>query len=163
MRYRFNIDLRAGQKPPEDGFVPSDEAPARPTPQFQEVVATEQLEAVYQRLAQEARAGVRLVKGFKHLLKRNGNESVTELRLTLEGGSLVRRVYERMGGEVQSLDDLFKKGLSGLDSDEGRFAAFPGYELRFARYSAREGKLVRVRMGRASFHQEHGGIVITAL
>ena len=162
MRYKFNIDLRAKQAPPEDGFVPS-EAPPKPPPQYQEMVANEQLEAVYQRLAKEARAGVVISKGYQHLLKRNGNESVTELRLTLEGGSLVRRVYERMGGDVQSLDDLFKRGLSGLDTDEARFAAFPGYELRFARYSVRDGKLVRVRMGRASFHQEHGGIVITAL
>lgn len=170
-RYRFEVDLRTSAEPPKDGFQPSGAtSAAKAAPVLREVEATPQLEAVYQRLraqVQAAIAGKRkeehvfTERGYKHLLFRTGDESVGEIRLAPDGG-VVRRVYERMGGELQSLDDLFEVGLSGLEEDEARFARHPGYELRFTRYTAREGKLRKVRMGQASFHLQQGCIAISA-
>jgi hypothetical protein len=177
--YRFKIDLR-GTPPeePTDGFVASvvEEKP-RPAPRLREMEATPELEAVYRKLVAEvvgAPMGLRphgddlrqvfVSGGFRHVLfcpAESPNERVGELRLAPDGG-LVRRIYERMGGLSQSLDDLFQVGLSGLDEDEARFAAFPGYELRFVRYSVRSGKLRKVQMGSAAFNPETGSIRIAA-
>ena len=169
-KYRFEIDLREPKPAPQvDGVTLSgaDPAPA-PKPQLRELQVTPEVEAAYQKLlaqVDQARPGrtatqhVFASQGYKHLLFRQADESVGELRKS-EDGSLVRRVYERMGGEIQSLDDLYEVGLSGLDADRHRFAKFPGYELRFTRYDARRGKLKRVRMGMAVF--QDGQLVIRA-
>ncbi|MGE4202228.1 MAG: hypothetical protein AB7J86_16385 [Vulcanimicrobiota bacterium] len=169
-KYRFEIDLREPKPAPQvDGVTLSGAEPSpAPKPQYRELQVTPEVEAAYQKLVaqvEKARRGrtasehVFVTSGSKHLLFRQADESVGELRLS-DDGSLVRRVYERLGGEIQSLDDLYEVGLSGLDADRHRFAQFPGYELRFTRYDARRGKLQRVRMGMAVY--QDGQIVIRA-
>ncbi len=173
-RYRFSIDLRPGgepelaPQPPSDGYTPSGKVPPLPLAEPEPEQVPEEMVVAYQKLRQDLErrspGKTRSDHVFvdrqqrKHHLQRR-SEGLVEIRLEPDG-HLVRRVYERVLGPNQDLDDLFQRGMSGLDGDEKRFRSWPGYELRFTRYHCRQGKVVKVVMGSAAWIENLGQIQV---
>jgi len=70
--------------------------------------------------------------GTKHLVSRlssRPHQRLNEIRLSPDG-QLVRLHYECHEGPVQSLEDLFDRGLAGLEEDLDRYRQYPNYVLR---------------------------------
>ena len=99
--------------------------------------------------------------GTKHLVSRlleRPNNRINEMRL-LQTGQVIRLYYENSEGPEQSLEDLFEKGLLGLEEDVARFARYPNYIMRFFILTPHEVYLESTFRGVCFYDGERGEIV----
>lgn len=99
--------------------------------------------------------------GTKHLVSRllsRPHHRLNETRLS-QDGQIARLYYENTGERLQSLDDLFERGLLGLEDDEARFARYPEYVMRFFLLVTQGDLLASTFRGVCYFDPESGGIV----
>lgn len=101
--------------------------------------------------------------GAKHLVSRvtlRPCARLTELIL-YPTGDVTRVYYQNVGGHDQGLDDLYERGLDGIESDDERFRRFPHYELSFVELCCDEAILIDVGRGVSFFDVETGSVVTT--
>ncbi len=100
--------------------------------------------------------------GNKHVVSRptqEPTERISELVVSPEG-ACIRLAYERVSGPGQLLGDLFEEGLCLLDNSSGRFARWPGYELRQTSFQVIEGVLDEVVDAVMSYNPAEGDVVV---
>lgn len=98
--------------------------------------------------------------GSKHVVSRliaRPHMRVTELSL-YPSGEINRVYYENAGGPEQNLDGLYENGLGGLEEDQGRFAHYPHYRLKFVLLPCKSGLLTDIYRGVTYFDGESGTI-----
>jgi hypothetical protein len=98
--------------------------------------------------------------GSKHLVSRLialPNTRVTELSM-YPSGEVTRLYYQNAGGPEQDLDELYERGLAGLEEEVGRFARYPHYLLKFVLLPCEHDLLADIYRGTCYYDPDSGTV-----